>query len=575
MNDRTMKNKVTAPLLAATKGNDPRRGTHAGSPRGVLGNSSKRHQAQFVLVRVISWIVASIKHCSSNRNLQTCITAVFCFLLALSGGFNLNSSARNIDAQSAPGNQPPSRTQESPSVTERIKRVENGLLQPFVIKGQPSVQMKLADRMKFYNTPGISIAVIDKGRIQWARGYGVRETAGSEAVTPETLFQAASISKPVAAVAALRLVQQGKLDIDEDVNRKLTSWKLPENEFTKEKKVTLRELLGHSAGLTVHGFAGYASDTTVPTLLQVLDGVNPANSKAIRVDIAPGTKYRYAGGGYVVLQQLLMDVTGKQFPLFMRATVLKRIGMARSTYEQPLTKERWSQAAIGHRSNGEKVNGNWHTYPEMAAAGLWTTPEDLARFAIEIQRSLAGKSNRVLSQKMARQMLTAQVGGWGLGFGLPGKGPSARFNHGGANEGYRCLLVAYKSTGQGAVVMTNSDRGSSLADEVLRSIATEYGWVDYLAKEKVLAHVDPKIYSSYAGQYEIAPNFILTITAEDGRLMGQATGQPKLELLPESETQFFPTATAVEITFVKDEKGQVTHLILRQGGQDITAKKVK
>jgi len=172
-------------------------------------------------------------------------------------------------------------------------------------------------------------------------------------------------------------------------------------------------------------------------------------------------------------------------------------------------------------------------------------------------------------------MLTPQVGGWGLGFSLAGEGVSARFSHGGANEGYRCVLVAYKNTGQGAVVMTNADRGSSLADEVLRSIAREYGWVDYLPKERVLAPVDPKIYGSYAGQYELAPNFILTITDEEGRLMGQATGQPKLELLPESETQFFTLAVAVEITFVKDEKGQVTHLILRQGGQDSTAKKIK
>src|SRR6266511_774567 len=149
----------------------------------------------------------------------------------------------------------------SPSaLEERIKRVENDLLPPFVIKGQPSAPMKLADRMKYYNTPGISIAVIDKGRVEWARGYGVRETGGSEAVTPETVFQAASISKPVAAMAALRLVQQGKLNLDEDVNRKLTSWKLPENEFTSEKKVTVRELLSHNAGLTVHGFEGYASD---------------------------------------------------------------------------------------------------------------------------------------------------------------------------------------------------------------------------------------------------------------------------------------------------------------------------
>ncbi len=567
-------NRVTARRLAATRGNDPRRSLLAGSPRGVLGNSTKRHQKQFVLVRVTSWIVVSVDLCS-NWTLRTFITAICCLLLAFSGGFNLNSAARNIDERTAPGGHTQGRTKEFQSVTERIKRVENGLLPPFVIRGQPGVQMKLADRMKFYSTPGISIAVIDKGRIEWARGYGVREIGGSEAVTPGTLFQAASISKPVAAVAALRLVQQGKLDIDEDVNRKLTSWKVPENEFTSAKKVTLSGLLSHSAGLTVHGFAGYASDTTVPTLLQVLHGVKPANSKAIRVDVAPGTKHRYAGGGYVVLQQLLMDLTGKQFPLFIQATVLKRIGMTSSTYEQPLPKERWSQAAIGHRSNGEKVKGNWHTYPEMAAAGLWTTPRDLARFAIEVQRSLAGRSNRVVAQKTAGHMLTPQVGGFGLGFGLPGKGPSARFSHGGANEGYRCVLVAYKSTGQGAVVMTNSDSGSSLADEVLRSIAREYGWVDYLPEEKVLTRVDPKIYSSYVGQYELAPNFILTITAEKDRLFAQPTGQPKLELFPESETQFFPLSAAVEITFIKDDKGQVTHLILRQGGQDITAQKVK
>jgi len=218
--------------------------------------------------------------------------------------------------------------------------------------------------------------------------------------------------------------------------------------------------------------------------------------------IAKGYGHRYAGGGYEVLQQLLLDVTGKQFPLFMKETVLKRIGMKLSTYEQPLPNKRWSQAAVAHRSSGQKVKGNWHTYPEIAAAGLWTTPTDLARFAIEIQRSLAGRSRKVLSQDMTTQMLTPQVGGWGLGFALAGEGASARFSHGGANEGFRCLLVAFKDTGQGAVVMTNSDRGSALVDEVLRSIAKEYGWAAFLPKEKVLAQVDPKIYATYAGQYE-------------------------------------------------------------------------
>ncbi len=504
----------------------------------------------------------------------TSFTGVLLLLALSAGGPYFYSSARSSGWEPS-ASQTNRRTQKPPSVTERIKQVENGLLPPVLIKGQPITAMNLADRMQFHKTPGLSVAVINNGRIEWARGYGILEKGGSEPVTPETLFQAASISKPVAAMAALRLVQQGMLNLDEDVNQKLVSWKVPGNEFTTEKKVTLRGLLSHSAGLTVHGFAGYASDAPTPTLLQVLDGEKPANSKPIRADIQPGTQYRYAGGGYTVMQRLLLDVTGKPFPVLMQETVLKKIGTKHSTYLQPLPKERWSQAAVGHRSDGEKLKGNWHTYPEMAAAGLWTTPADLARFAIEIQRSLAGKSNRLLSQEMTKQMLSPQVGGSGLGFGLTGDGASARFSHGGANEGYRCSLVAFRNSGQGAVVMTNSDRGGAVAEEVLRSIAKEYGWVDYLPREKVLAHVDPKIYGSYAGQYELFPDFILTITAEEGKLMGQATGQPKLELFPESELRFFATSVPVELTFVRDASGQVTHLILRQGGQDRTAKKIK
>lgn len=374
-------------------------------------------------------------------------------------------------------------------------------------------------------------------------------------------------------MAALRLLEQGKLKLDEDVNLRLVSWKVPENEFTRERKVTLRGLLSHSAGLTVHGFGGYAFDEPVPTLLQTLDGTKPANSAPVRVDITPGSKWRYAGGGFSILQQLMIDVTGTGFPPLMHETVLSKLEMNHSTYEQPLAKNLWARAATGHLPNGEKIKGGWHTYPEMAAAGLWTTPTDLARFAVELQRAKAGKSKKVLSPEIVNQMLTEQIGNWGLGLELEGKGPAALFRHGGSNEGFRCVMVAYIHTGQGAVVMTNSDRGGALASDILRAIAREYEWPSYVPKEKVLAHVDPVIYGSYSGQYELAPNFVLTITAEDGKLMVQAPGQSKSELFPESETQFFLKESDAKLTFVKGEKGQVTHLILRQSGQDITAKK--
>jgi CubicO group peptidase (beta-lactamase class C family) len=462
--------------------------------------------------------------------------------------------------------------QNEAAVPERIQRVENGLLPAVVIKGQ-SAPMKIADRMAHYKTPGVSVAVINDGKIEWAKAYGVVEAGGAEPVTEGTRFQAASISKPVAAMGALALVEQGKLSLDEDVNAKLKSWKVPENDFTKEQKVTLRRLVTHSAGLTVHGFRGYAADEPVPTLPQALDGQKPANSAAIRVDILPGSRWRYAGGGYNVMQQLMIDVAGKPFPELMRELVLDKIGMKQSTYEQPLPKAGAAQAATGHRSNGEVVKGKSHTYPEMAAAGLWTTPYDMALFAIELQKSKAGKSNKVLSQAMTNQMLSKQIENWGLGISLGGEGQVATFSHGGANEGFRCQLFAYAETGQGAVVMTNSDAGGALASEVLRSIAREYGWPDFKPIERALAKVNPEIFKNYAGEYEV--NGKVTISTEGGKLYLQPPGGQKMELHPSSETEFFAVTENIRIVFTRDEQGAVSGLTAHFGSRSLNGKKLR
>ena len=345
------------------------------------------------------------------------------------------------------------------AVEARIARVESGLLPAFVVAGQPLPAKPLAQRMTDLKTPGVSVAVINDGAIEWAKGYGVTETGTVTPVTAQTLFQAASISKPVAALAALRLVEQGKLALDEDVNAKLASWKVPENDFTKTEKVTLRRLLSHSAGLTVHGFGGYAADAPVPTLVQVLEGAKPANSDAVRVDVVPGTIWRYSGGGYTVAQLLMTDVTGRPFPDLMAELVLKPVGMTDSTYEQPLPEARRGAAASGHTSDGKLVPGRYHTYPEMAAAGLWTTPTDLAKFLLEIERARRGKS-AVLSQALALEMTTAQKPGYGLGLSLDGFGKMASFGHGGSNEGFKCQMTAFFEGGRGAVIMTNGDQGA-------------------------------------------------------------------------------------------------------------------
>jgi CubicO group peptidase (beta-lactamase class C family) len=450
-----------------------------------------------------------------------------------------------------------------------VRRIEHGLLPGTLIKGAPPATMELVERMRFHKVPGVSIAVIQDGRVEWARGFGVKEAGKSDPVTPETMFQAASISKPITALAALRLVQDGRLNLDEDVNAKLVSWHVPENELTRAQKVTLRRLLSHTAGLTVHGFPGYAADEAVPTLVQVLDGVKPANTAPIRVDILPGLMWRYSGGGYMVVQQLLIDVTKKPFPDLMREKVIAPLGLRHSTYEQPLPASLAAMAATGHE-DGQPVKGHWHTYPEMAAAGLWTTPTDLALIAIEIQRALAGRSDKVIAQGTARQMLTPQMEDYGLGPGVEGEGARTRFLHNGKNEGFEAAWMAYETTGQGVVVMANGSGGARLAQEIIRTIASEYGWLDFKPKERALATVDPKIFESYAGTYEFklspARTINVVVTTEQGRLYAVLNEAPKEEWLPSSETEFFSTASEPTLQFVKDAQGRFSQLIVDLGG---------
>jgi len=507
-------------------------------------------------------------------------TGLLFFTLLLVSGFNGTSSCNFSSASATTGEATANSSQNTPDLAHRIQRIENGLLLPVIVRGQPAVPMPIAERMRFFHTPGVSIAVINNNRIEWARGYGVRESGNSEPVTTETLFQAGSISKAVTALAALRLVQQGKLNLDEDVNRKFVSWKIPENEFTREQKVTVRRILSHTAGLTNNSVGEYAFGTQLPTLLQSLDGAKPANSPPIRVDYVPGSRFRYSGGGYTVLQQLLTDVERKAFPVLMRELVMAPLGMKRSTFQQPLPDDLRASAAVGHGLNGEKIAGNWRVYPETAAAGMWSTPIELAHLLIEVQQAKAGRSDKILTPATVKQMLTPQTGGWGLGFVVAGEGRSARFSHGGDTQGFNSVMVAYSDAGQGAVIMTNSVRGNALLNEILRSIAREYGWSDYQPVERIVSKINRNVYDAYIGQYqlEISPDYAVAISVAAGKLMMeiiQPVGRIKAELLPESETRFFRTDVDVQVTFVKGERGQVNGLIVHQQGAEYRAKRIE
>jgi CubicO group peptidase (beta-lactamase class C family) len=461
--------------------------------------------------------------------------------------------------------------QLSTDVEARIRRIEAGLLTPVVIAGQQA-GMTLTDRMRNYNVPGVSIAVINEGRLEWARGYGVVQAGTDVAVDTMTLFQAASISKPVAALAALRLVEMGVLQLDDDVNGRLQSWHVENNGHTALQKVTLRRLLSHNAGLTVHGFRGYARDENVPTLVQLLSGTAPANSARVRPDTTPGAIWRYSGGGSSVAQLLMQDVTGRTFPDLMRELVLQPTGMTHSGYEQPLPEHRASAAATGHRAGGLAVTGRWHTYPEMFAAGLWTTPSDLARLAIHVQQSFQGTPG-ILSPEMTRQMLTVQAGEYGLGFGVVHGDGFVAFSHGGANEGFRAIFYAFADRGQGAVVMTNGDAGSPLAAEILRGIAAEYGWPAQRPVVRDVVAIDAvdlaSLAGTYRGQLNDAP--VIIRFAVDGRTLRSEGPSLGLRTLHhQGDDAFFATEAPVTISFERDSTGRGLAVVVPgPGGQRI------
>jgi CubicO group peptidase (beta-lactamase class C family) len=362
-------------------------------------------------------------------------------------------------------------------IEQRIRAVERGLVARDTAGARASgASATIEERMRHYRVPGVSVAVIAGGRIEWARGYGVREAGGTAPVDTATLFQAASISKPVTTIAALRLVERGRLALDEDVNLRLASWRVPPSPFTADEKVTLRRIFTHSAGVSVSGFAGYTPGEPVPTLRQLLDGAPPANSEGIRVIAVPGAQQQYSGGGFMVAQLLVAEAAGRGFEAALEELVFSPAGMRHSTFAQPPPAAAGAHPASGHDSQGAPLPGRWRIHPELAAAGLWSTPSDLARLAISIQRAAAGQKGGILSPAMAAEMLTPQMGPSGLGFVVLGDGEARIFRHAGSNVGFRARMIAFVRGGRGAVVMTNGDGGAELVEEILGSIARTYRW---------------------------------------------------------------------------------------------------
>ena len=329
-----------------------------------------------------------------------------------------------------------------------------------------------------FHVPGVSVAVIDDFEVGWTKSWGVADAESGVPTTDETLYQAASISKPVAAMASLKAAQIGLFDLDQDVNAILKSWQLPDTPFGGGLAVTPRMLMSHTSGLgDGFGFPGYEPGEPLPTVLQVLDGQPPSPLPAVRL-VRPATAgFQYSGGGIEVQQLALTDTVGKPFAQIMYEWVLEPIGMDMSTFEQPLPAQLEQRAARAHDRAGNRMDTQWHVYPEQAAAGLWTTPGDLARFMVEVQRTLAGRSSLVLDRATMRNMVTpAGVGPFAVGFVVSPKGQGWYFEHDGANWGFQAQVIAHVTKGYGVVIMTNGDNGASVMTEIQDRVAKAYGW---------------------------------------------------------------------------------------------------
>lgn len=421
-------------------------------------------------------------------------------------------------------------------------------LQPAVIK-RGDKPFSLAERMRQYGVPGLSVAVIHNGKLEWARGWGVRNTASCAPVTPDTAFQAASISKVATAMLALRLVEQGKIGLDKNINEALHSWKLPLDPKLAPNGVTLRQLLSHTAGLGTHGFAGYVPGAPLPTTVQILDGMPPSNSGAVRSVLPAGAQFEYSGGGYVLTQLALSDASGLPFAELARREVLSPLGMTRSAFAQPPSPAIRANMAFGH-ANGSPIPGNYHIYPELAPAGLWTSARDLARLLMDIQASAAGKKGHRLSPAMTRQMLTPVKDNWGLGVALYTNG-SPRFGHDGVNEGFQSFMIGYVGKGDGVVALTNGGDGRRLMDEVVRAVATDYGWPDIAAPATEEKTLSPAELSRVAGRF-VGGGLNVVLEARSDGLYANAGAPVAERLVTLSATRFRSNSMGVTVEFAPD-----------------------
>jgi CubicO group peptidase (beta-lactamase class C family) len=450
-----------------------------------------------------------------------------------------------------------------------------GLIQAVQIEGHPVTPFRLSERMTYYRVPGVSIAVIDGGTLAWARAYGVIGAGDNRPVTEKTLFQAGAVGHALTAVTVMRIAEKGLFRLDQPVNQLLVRWKIPENAFTRRTPVTLRHLLGHRAGILPGSCPGYSRHESFPDLVQILDGASPSRSLPLRIAFYPDSRFCFSSTGYSVIQQVLEETGSLPFSRVMDDELLVPLKMRGTTFECPLPDSLALLAARGHDRAGNPLPEGWRNYPQEAASGLWTTPADLSRFLTSLIDVWETSALFPLSRESMEEMIRENGSSYGLGWSVRGKDRSVRISQSGGTQGFLCMMVVYPERGQGAVVMANGDGGWWLILEILRSVALEYGWNDFLPVWKRVDGKRSGEYAAYTGRYVFPSGFTIQVKARGGGIYAVFPGSREERAFPDPAGAFFLRNRNVSLFFDKDTEEEVQALILDIHGEKMRGMKLK
>lgn len=435
-----------------------------------------------------------------------------------------------------------------------------------------NLTFSLEQRMKALKVNAVSVAAIKANSIDWSTAQGRNKEGSSKQVDCNTLFQAASIAKPVAMMSVLRMAENNKVNLDTDIQQYLTSYTLPQGKQTAEHPVTFKNLLNHTSGITPGGYLGYSQGLSLPTDIEVAQGIKPVNSPAIEVLSVPGQQLRYSGGAYTLVEIALQDIFQQPFEDIMHEWVLTPTGMKSSSFAQQLLKLTKKDIAQGHNSNGETVKGGWHNHPEQAAAGLWSNANDLANFLIEIGKGYKGTS-KVFSKSVINELLAEKIDDHYYGFYAYGEGDNLTIAHYGGNLGYRSAMILNVKTGDGLIVLTNSDNGSLLAGDILRAWSLQNNVSHFKAKSVAKTQLSQTQLKEFAGKYAFTEQGWQVEVRYDASVKEIAIIFPNDDVYPLTATtkenhHFIHLDTGVEAVF-SESSGQFDIKLYGQIGRKI------